>query len=459
MQAITSVRGKKTPKSRFSLDSYLSRIYSLIQTTLNEKTSTIFDSVFRFLTNNNLSTAILACDMESTSSDFLINTFATHANKFDFPYCLLKLTSKFSTKNQILKLLNDSLSAKGGIVYIESFEEWDSETLCFVFEYLCDFQGKISFVIDISTDPRGISLLLDTDILQKLTVGHFSFPDFSQFSGEILYELSLQENFPVISQELFGILHGSRSDVFFLKTLKSSLLEFFASNPDRNIMFLHGKNLEELVRTKRSWNEYLEKLFVMTEATPVNMGLRMHELYATVYKAEDVNECCYLKDLFGKFKTKEFDDEEVWKMYLSELCKESAIGEEDLKSLWEVYENTPLVYSSASKEKNPKIHKWKDMFVLPLFRNKIIRFLKPLPENFKPLKNYEKYVLGPCEYLDTDILTRIIEQLGDYKPGEMTDVFLLFTLIKNKGKCIDLNSVFNEYVKNVGTKESKKILQ
>ena len=451
MHSISSSRGNSTPKPEIPLESYLSPVCSSIKSSLHHKTSLLFRSILGFISNNTLPAAILTCDMESVSSEILIDTFTSYASQYNFPYCILTLTSKLSTKNQILRLLKESLSQNGGIVYIESFEEWAPETLCFIFEYFCDFDKKVGFVIDISTDPRCISLALDTDILQKLSVEQFSFPEFREISGDILWDLTRRCNFPVMTQELFKALSESRSESMFLKILKSSLLQFFSTNPHRVQIFIEESFLEEFIIIKDTWTEYLEKLQKMADCEPVAMGTQIQNLHRVVYLCREIDECTFVKDMMGKFKTKEFDEVETWKLYLQNLCVEVVLTEEEVQKLWDVYEGL--------EGGNPKMMKWKNVHVLPLLRGKVIRQLKPLQECISRIKNANEYLLEQCRYLDTDILSKTIAQLGEFQGGEMDDLFRIFHCIKRNGRFIELNSVFNEYVKLVGEQEEKRVLQ
>ena len=458
MQAITSIKGTKNPDAKLFLGSYLSSITSWIQEVSTEKTSRIFNEIFKFISNTYFPVAILSCDMESTNSDFLISSFLSYSQFHNFNTCVLRTTIKSATKKQILSHIQDDLFSRGGILFIESFEEWTSETLCFIFEYLCDFDEKIGFVLDISTDPRCFSLALDMDILQKLEVRQFFFPEFTEISSEILWKLTQKCNFPIMTNELFKALEASRSDFAFLKILKSSLLDFFLFNSDRKEIFIKEQGLEEFISIKDMWIEYLQQLLILTQVEPVSLIISIEDLHKSIYSTNDINNCCYLKDMLGKFKTQEFDKEETWKIYLQNLCTNGIITDEEIFKLFEEYSRIPVIQRTNSREsQNSKIYKWKFSYILPLLRNKVINKVQPITNMIIKIKNHKNYVLELSNYLDTDILSKMILQLSNNT--QENDMHILFNIIKSYGRHIDLNPVYNDFVKATDVNESQKYLQ
>jgi hypothetical protein len=461
MNGITSIKGNNIPKPDINLNSYILSITSSIRNSFDKKTGLILSELSKFLEKTNLGVAILTNDMISSSSDLLIENFVSHIKSKGINYCILRLTSKLSSKKQLLEYLKNNLYQRGGIVYVESFEEWNTDTLSFIFEYLSEYDHKIGFVVDISTDPRYFSLTIDTDILQKLTVELFSLPDFNDISTEILWNLTQKPNFPALTQALFKTLSQCKSEPEFLKVLKSSLLHLFLNNQQAQQAFIDQSNLEEFINAKDHWIEYLKQLHAMIQVDPVCFPISIQTLHQSVYACDEIDDCYYVKELFGKFKTLEFDKFETWELYLLNLCTKGIVTEDELQMLLKYYSEIPFVQSNSSREhRDPKIYRWKFTYILPLLRNKVLKNLKPLSHHISSLNNYEKYILEACPYLDTDILNKNITELGTIPEGhEANDMNILFHTIKDKGRVIELNCIYDEFCKNTREKENKKILQ
>ena len=459
MHAITSFEGFQNPVPKIPVKEYLSNIVSSAQSLFEEKTKQVLDEIIKFISNHHLPAAILSSDMVSTSNELLINLFASYSKTYNFTLCMLRSTSKTSTKKQILTMLKESLQENGGIVYIEGFEEWNSETLSFIFEYLCDFSSKIGFVVDISSDPRNFSLVVDADILQKLTVNQFFFSKFTSISSEILWNLTRKSNFPVLSSEIFHALDECRSQPAFFKILKGSLLHFFKTNPQAAHNFIFKENLDKFITAKDEWIEYLEQMQKIAEASPLCLFVKIEDLHRSIYQNKGVEESPYFKDLLGKFKTKEFDLFETWMTLLSNFVEKGILSEGEVNNLVAAYEKIPLIQSFNCRDpENPKISKWKSTYILPLLRNKVFRYLKPLSEHILTIKDYNLYILEICPYIDTDVLNKTVSQLSA-EDGKTNDMKILFKLLKLKGRHIELNGLFNEFVKDIGSELRKKNLQ
>ncbi|OMJ79265.1 hypothetical protein SteCoe_20775 [Stentor coeruleus] len=399
--------------------------------------------------------------MESTCGDILINSFIEEAKNNSINICTLRTTSKSATKKQIIQTINDSNISQNGVIYIECFEEWPTDILCFIFEYLADFDCHVGFVIDISTDPRCLTQVLDADILQKLTVEQFFFPDFTAISTQILWDLTRKCNFPVMSQDLFQCLEECRSEAAFMKVLTSSLLSFFTENPLRVDIFIKEKELREFIEQKDSWIENLELFQIMAQAAPMSLDLALDYLNRQVYLTTVDMECKFVTEFYGKFKSRDFDSYENIEEYLGNLYERDIISEEELNKLKEDYLNIPTVQSiNARDQTNSKILKWKITFILPKLRIKVINNIKPLHIHIARISNSEDYILNLCQYLDNDISTKILQQLlPNPASQENSDMQILCSLLKNRGKHIELNSVFNEFVKAVNSKETRKSMQ
>lgn len=459
MHAISSFPGKSTPSPSIPLSSYLSTTTSAIRSLFDQKSKIVLQAIVKFLQKNHLPVAILSYDMESTCGDILINSFIEEANNNSINTCILRTTIKSATKKQIIQTINDSNISQNGVIYIECFEEWPSDILCFVFEYLADFDCHIGFVIDISTDPRCLTQVLDADILQKLTVEQFFFPDFTTISTQILWDLTRKCNFPVMSQDLFQSLEECRSEAAFFKVLTSSLLSFFTENPSRIEIFIKEKELGEFVEQKDAWIENLELFQAMAEASPMSLDLALDYLNRQVYLTPPEKECRFVTEFYGKFKSKDFDNYENIVEYLGNLYERDIISEEDVSKLKEDYLNIPII-QSARDQTNSKEMKWKITFILPKLRSKVISNIKPLHMHIARIKNSNDYILNLCQYLDNDISTKILQQLL-HNPAVQgsSDMQILCLLLKNRGKHIELNSVFNEFVKATNSKETRKSIQ
>ena len=68
------------------------------------------------------------------------------------------------------------------------------------------------------------------------------------------------------------------------------------------------------------------------------------------------------------------------------------------------------------------------------------------------------YILEICPYIDTDVLNKTVSQLSA-EDGKTNDMKILFKLLKLKGRHIELNGLFNEFVKDIGSELRKKNLQ
>ena len=179
----------------------------------------------------------------------------------------------------------------------------------------------------------------------------------------------------------------------------------------------------------------------------------------SIYQNKVVEESTYFKDLLGKFKTKEFDLFETWMTLLSNFVEKGILSEGEVNNLVAAYEKIPLIQSFNSRDpENPKISKWKSTYILPLLRNKVFRYLKPLSEHILTIKDYNLYILEICPYIDTDVLNKTVSQLSA-EDGKTNDMKILFKLLKLKGRHIELNGLFNEFVKDIGSELRKKNLQ
>ena len=94
---------------------------------------------------------------------------------------------------------------------------------------------------------------------------------------------------------------------------------------------------------------------------------------------------------------------------------------------------------------------------MPLLRNKVINKVQPITNMIIKIKNHKNYVLELSNYLDTDILSKMILQLSNNT--QENDMHILFNIIKSYGRHIDLNPVYNDFVKATDVNESQKYLQ
>jgi hypothetical protein len=383
--------------------------------------------------------------MESTSGDILLNTFSEVIKSYNLHPLILKITSKSSTKKQLLQQIKDSMQNSNLVVYIECLEEWPQELICFIFEYLIDQSFKTSFVVDISTDPRFLSQTLDASILQKITVEQFYYPEFSGITSEVLWNLTQKCNFPVMSSKIFSALSECRSEAKFMKILKSSLLKFFNDKVERREIFLERNGNEELINLKDYWTELLQAFIRMAETPPMRFEIRVEDLHRSIYELNKKDDQASLvTDFIGSFDLKPFDVYENYDEFMVGLCEKCILSEDEVNVLRRDFLNLEP-HATASWEISSKCKKWRLSFFMPKLRMKIINSLKPLDEVAKRLGNSENYILNICDFIDSDLMKITIQQLHFSNLGLNGDMQILFRIIKGKGRHLKLNQIFDEF--------------
>lgn len=457
MHGITSYHGGKSIEPRIPLSSYLSSTLSTIRDLFDAKSHRVLGSLIKFLQRTPIPVAILSYDMESTSGDLILNTFCECLNTHGLNSILLRVTSKSLTKKQLLQQLKDSNLTQGVVVYVECFEEWSQDLLCFLFEYLIDQPIQVRFVVDVSTDPRYISQSLDASILQKITVDQFFFPEFSEITEEILWNLTQKNNFPVLSNKIFHSLIECRSEAKFMKILKSSLLKFFNEIPEREQKFIDKQGLEEFIIIKDHWIESLQLFQRMAETSPMNFEVSIEELHSNIYKKG--SDCNLVNDFIGKFSTKDFDSFPNLDEFVINLCEKNILTEEEVNGLRTEFLKMPGVGQSPKEVEQNKCRRWKFTFLLPKIRNRVIGYLRPLDEIIKKLPNPELYVLNICDFIDSDLMRITLQQLNFCNFGFNGDMQILFKIIKGKGRHLELNQIFDEFIQRCTVNDGVEKLQ
>ena len=445
MQGITSFHGKSSISPQIPLSNYLSSTTNSIRSIFDEKSNRVFTSIIKFLEKPSIPVAILSYDMESTSGDILLNTFSSSIKSNCLHALILHVTSKSSTKKQLLQQIKDSIQDSDLVVYIECLEEWPQDLVCFIFEYLIDQPFKTSFVVDISTDPRYLSQILDASILQKITVEQFYFPEFSKITSEVLWILSQMINFPILSSKIFLSLSECRSEANFMKILKSSLLKFFNDQEERKNILINQENLEEFALLKSQYAESLQLFLNLADTPPLNLYLLIEDLHRSIYMSNDY-EISLVNEFIGRFNMREFDVYANYDEFLMGLNGKNILNEEEVNRLRSDYLSLPLGPGNADIE-STKCRKWKLCRFLPLLRNKIINKLRPLDQIVKKLKNSDLYVLNICDFIDSDLMKITLQQLNYANLGLNGDMQILFRIIKVKGRHLELNQIFNEFCK------------
>ena len=457
MSGITSFRGGNLIAPQIPISSYLSSTISSIRDLFDVKSCRVFGSLIKFLQKSAIPVAILSYDMESTSGDIILNTFSSCINTHGLNSILLRVTSKSLTKKQLLQQLKDSIYTTKIVVYIECFEEWPQDLICFLFEYLIDQAYQVSFVVDISTDPRYLSQSLDASILQKITVEQFFFPEFSEITGEVLWNLTQKNNFPVLSNKIFHALKECRSEAKFMKILKASLLKFFNEKPERKQKFLEKKGIEEFVMIKDHWVESLQLFQRMAETPPMSFEVNIEELHSSVYRSGP--ECNLVSEFIGKFGTRDFENFPNLDEFVMNLCEKNILSEEEVNSLRNEFLIMPGVGQNQKEVEQNKCKRWKFTFLLPKIRNRVIGYLKPLDEVIKKIPNSELYILNICDFIDTDLMRVTLQQLNFCNFGFNGDMQILFKIIKSKPKHIELNQIFDEFTQRCSVNDGIEKLQ
>lgn len=452
MQGITSFHGKSSISPRIPLSNYLSSTTNSIRSIFDEKSNRVFTSIIKFLEKPAIPVAILSYDMESTSGDILLNTFSSSIKSNSLHALILHVTSKSSTKKQLLQQIKDSIENSDLVVYIECLEEWPQDLVCFIFEYLIDQPFKTSFVVDISTDPRYLSQILDASILQKITVQQFYFPEFSKITSEVLWILNQEKNFPVLSKKIFLSLSECRSEANFMKILKSSLLKFFNDREERINLFVNQENLSEFKLIKKQYTESLKLFLNLADTPPLNLYLLIEELHKSIYtsKANDasnMNEIGIVNEFFGRFCMKEYNIYSNYDEYLMGLNRKNILNEEEVNTLRSNFLCLSVPGNNPTEIEANKCKRWKSAYFLPLLRHKFINKLTSLDQIVKRLENKELYILDICDFIDSDLMKITLQQLNYANLGLNGDMQILFRIIKVKGRHLELNQIFNEFCK------------
>lgn len=458
MQGITTFHGTSSISSQIPLTDYLSQTTNTIRSIFDENSNKVFTSILKFIEKPSIPVAILSYDMESTSGDILLHTFSSSIKSNCLHALILHVTSKSNTRKQLLQQIRDSIETSDLIVYIECLQEWPRDLVCFIFEYLIDQSFKTSFIVDISTDSLYLSQILDASILQKLTIEQFYLPEFKQITSKVLWSLSQKENFPVLSRKIFLSLTDCRSESKFIKILKSSLLKFFNETQARIKIFIYEEGLNEFSLLKSQYTETLKKFLNLIETHPLNLTFSIETLHTSINKAEE-SESSIVNQFIGSFNTKEFDLYETLDEFLIEIHKKFILNEEELNALRSDYLNLTIEGLSHIEIETSKCKKWKQLYFLPLIREKIIYKLKPLYESVKRLKNPDLYILNICDFIDSDLMKITLQQLNYVNLGLNGDMQILFRIIKGKPRHLELNHTFHEFCKNCSVHNGIEDLQ
>lgn len=154
-----------------------------------------------------------------------------------FSLLILNSTAKYIKKKALIKDIEQKIfndESGYGVIYIESYEEWEESLLSDIFEFVLEKKSikPIGFVIDFSSDPREFAKFLDLNVIQCLFIREFRLAGFSAVVKDILFEIIILPHLPIIDNELFAKLINTQNEAEFMKILKTALLMHLTNRPD-----------------------------------------------------------------------------------------------------------------------------------------------------------------------------------------------------------------------------------